>query len=238
MSTTPTEAHFDLWTRLRSLRDQQQDNNTSVDGYKRCDAEAMRLLRDSEARAVECWSGGLDMSLPDLYEAAKSERDKANAELARLRAEVERLKALSDNAASAMQWAKDEFAAMKVRAERAESELTLYRSKVFRMKSILSSIDDDGTEQHHSATAERAEAEVLAQAELLGRSAEREADLLGKLSRAEAALAAARKDSERLDWLWDNADDITAHDGRVMVWSSHEELRSAINAAMTNSKNT
>ena len=47
----------------------------------------------------------------------------------------------------------------------------------------------------------------------------------------EQQFESARKDSERLDWLWDNADDITAHDGRVMVWSSHEELRSAIDAA-------
>jgi hypothetical protein len=33
------------------------------------------LIADSEARAVAQWSGGLDQSLPDLYEAAKSERD-------------------------------------------------------------------------------------------------------------------------------------------------------------------
>jgi len=163
-----------------------------------------------------------------------------HSELAAAKAECERLKALSDNAASAMQWAKDEFAAMKVRAERAESVLTLYRSKLYRVKSILSSIDDDGTEQHQSATAERAEAEVLAQAELLGRSAEREADLLGKLSRAEAALAAARKDSQRFNLLATLLEDVnigdidpTKHRTEDNEWP--DAWRAAIDAAMTNS---
>ena len=170
--------------------------------------------------------------------ARSIERDNDKEELARLRAENERLKELSDNAASAMQWAKEEFAAMKVRAERAESALALYRSKVFRMKSILTSIDDDGKEQHTSATAERAEAEVLAQAELLGRSAEREADLMGKLSRAEHALSAARKDSERLDWLERNVQEVGFERMNERVLGGCSFDRNEIDAAMTKSKNT
>lgn len=51
-------------------------------------AVAAQLIADSEARAVERWSGRLDMSLPDLYEAAKAERDKANAALTAEREKV------------------------------------------------------------------------------------------------------------------------------------------------------
>jgi regulator of replication initiation timing len=54
-------------------------------------------------------------------------------------------------------------------------------------------------------------------------------DETNRAERAEAELAAERA---RLDWLWDNADDIYAHDGRVLVWLQSQEIRAAIDAAM------
>ena len=76
--TRPTEAHYQLAHIIRQSSTQER---------------AAQLIADSEARAVETaiarWSGGFDMSLPDLYEAAKSERDKATAELATERARLD-----------------------------------------------------------------------------------------------------------------------------------------------------
>ena len=43
--------------------------------------EIEQIIADSEAKAVAQWSGGLDQSLPDLYEAAKAERDQLRAEV-------------------------------------------------------------------------------------------------------------------------------------------------------------
>jgi hypothetical protein len=42
----------------------------------------------------------------------------------------------------------------------------------------------------------------------------------------------AEADTARLDWLWDNADDIYSHDGRVLVWLKSQEIRAAIDAAI------
>ena len=84
--TRPTEAHYQLAHIIRQSSTQER---------------AAQLIADSEARAVEAaiarWSGGFDMSLPDLYEAAKSERDKATAELATEREKVRVLRSALEN---------------------------------------------------------------------------------------------------------------------------------------------
>ena len=171
------------------------------------------------------------------------------AELARLRAELagrdaEYMRGAKMVAESAEVW--------QARAEKAEAELAeqqwLKECAIKRTGEVM--------------------AEVLSQAALLGRSAEREADLMGKLSRAEHALcvaqcphivstndgthycalaestvAEARKDSERFNLLATLLEDVnigdidpTKHRTEDNEWP--DAWRDAIDAAMTNSKNT
>jgi hypothetical protein len=78
---------------------------------------------------------------------------------------------------------------------------------------------DDNVEL--TTRAEKAEAECLKQARLLGMSGEREADLLGKLG-------CLKKDKERLDWLHLTADGINWQ----TIDNTHLVTRDAIDAAM------
>ena len=89
--------------------------------------------------------------------------------------------------------------------------------------------------ERNAARAERAEAECLEQARLLGKSGEREADLLGKLERL-------AKDTARLDWLEANPEAVKASSvfkstfGRKIWWrgagGDYDTARAAIDAAM------
>ena len=101
------------------------------------------LIADSEARAVAQWSDGLDQSLPDLYEAAKAERDQLRAALAlgqkncdeayddlraerdAARAEVERL---TEQQVADAESANETIDYLKARAERAEAEVQRLKS--------------------------------------------------------------------------------------------------------------
>ena len=103
-----------------------------------------------------------------------------------------------------------------------------------RLRAQLAAIEEDGTEEHNAAVimrqklvalldrAEKAEAECLEQARLLGMSGEREADLLGKLERL-------AKDKARLDWL---AVSDTWFDYPATESFNPETFRDAIDAAM------
>jgi len=92
---------------------------------------------------------------------------------------------------------------------------------------------DDGS--WFNCRAEKAEAECLEQAAIIGRSGEREANLLGKLTAASDALA---KDKARLDWLEkNNATSPYYVNGTWWTVSGNAEiaygsLRDAIDAAM------
>jgi hypothetical protein len=141
--------------------------------------------------------------------AAALERD-------RLRAEVERYK--DDH--------RDAGKLIRLQVARAEkAEAALAEAKVERetvAQSSLRSLEAyiDKLKQF-AERAEKAEAECLEQARLLGMSGEREADLLGKLGRLE-------KDKERLDWLHLTADGINWQ----TIDNTHLVTRDAIDAAM------
>jgi fused signal recognition particle receptor len=152
--------------------------------------------------------------------AAALERD-------RLRAEVERLLIIEKQFKQSPMW--DTLAIVQTRnnwqarAEKAEAELA--EAKVERetvAQSSLRSLEAyiDKLKQF-AERAEKAEAECLEQARLLGMSGEREADLLGKLGRLE-------KDKERLDWLHLTADGINWQ----TIDNTHLVTRDAIDAAM------
>jgi fused signal recognition particle receptor len=137
------------------------------------------------------------------------------------------------------------------RAEKAEAELA--EAKVERetiAQSSLRSLEAymDKLKQF-AERAEKAEAECLEQARLLGMSGEREADLLGKLGRLESELAAIKnghgelgkyeqlrlknaelqRDKARLDWL---AVSDTWFDSPATESFNPETFRDAIDAAM------
>jgi predicted nuclease with TOPRIM domain len=137
------------------------------------------------------------------------------------------------------------------RAEKAEAELA--EAKVERetiAQSSLRSLEAymDKLKQF-AERAEKAEAECLEQARLLGMSGEREADLLGKLGRLESELAAIKnghgelgkyeqlrlknaelqRDKARLDWM---AVSDTWFDSPATESFNPETFRDAIDAAM------
>ena len=137
---------------------------------------------------------------------------------------------LKQTQSSALNWAR--FAAEKAdgedvakqRAERAEAALA--EAKVERetvaeasLRSLESYIDKL---KQFAERAEKAEAECLEQARLLGKSGEREADLLGKLERL-------AKDKARLDWL---AVSDVWFDFPATEAFTPETFRAAIDAAM------
>ena len=141
----------------------------------------------------------------DEYPMSCRLQDEANAQwVAAAPAELDRLLAENDemrvqieaHKGGSCQCADDEACAHVRRAERAEAALA--EAKVERetvaeasLRSLEAYIDKL---KQFAERAEKAEAECVEQARLLGMSGEREADLLGKLERAEA-------DTARLDWL-------------------------------------
>lgn len=125
--------------------------------------------------------------------AAESDIRTLETELARLRAEVERLKKQikDDNRAYGCElrdpngtiWeqaAKDYARAEKAEAALAEAKVERETVAEASLRSLESYIDKL---KQFAERAEKAEAECLEQARLLGKSGEREADLLGKISR-------------------------------------------------------
>ncbi len=96
-----------------------------------------------------------------------------------------------------------DYAKMEARAERAEAERDSLRSELAEAKVERETVAEASLRSLESyidklkqfaERAEKAEAECLEQARLLGKSGEREADLLGKLERL-------ARDRARLDWL-------------------------------------
>jgi hypothetical protein len=145
MSAPITQAHYDL---RRQVLFYAPDDGA-------------QLIADSEARAVAQWSGGLDQSLPDLYEAAKAERDQLRdlltewkvsahikgeaidsllAECDRLRAEVERLGRATTN--GQVNWMQ-ESERQQARADRAEAEI---KDRAAMMRDVMRERDAAETE--------------------------------------------------------------------------------------------
>ena len=125
--------------------------------------------------------------------SVRDECEKLETELARLRAEVERLKKQikDDNRAYGCElrdpngtiWeqaAKDYARAEKAEAALAEAKVERETVAEASLRSLESYIDKL---KQFAERAEKAEAECLEQARLLGKSGEREADLLGKIDR-------------------------------------------------------
>ena len=139
---------------------------------------------------------------------------KATDELARLRAELKELSQVYElNKVSI-----DELDADRARAERAEASL-------HSLRLVCGTTDADKFTtwvDRANSRAEKAEAECLEQARLLGKSGEREADLLGKLERL-------AKDTARLDWL---AVSDVWFDFPATGAFTPETFRAAIDAAM------
>jgi DNA repair exonuclease SbcCD ATPase subunit len=160
--------------------------------------DAVRLLRELAAERAEVErltkqikddnrSYGCELRDPNGTIWEQAAKDHARAE----RAEAE-LKASRYETVKAAQEGLREC----IRAERAEAALA--EAKVERetvaeasLRSLESYIDKL---KQFATRAEKAEAECLEQARLLGKSGEREAELLGKLERL-------AKDKARLDWL-------------------------------------
>lgn len=173
--------------RLRTL------NDNAGSALQWAKEELARLRAD-----VERWSGGLDMSLPDLYEAAKSDRDKANAELARLRAEL----AVAEN------WVEHH----SKHADDLIGENVKLRAEVEQMKDYAFWKDTAQTRAEnleraseqmlvHEQTIARLRAEVEKATAKIANQAERIRYLEGATNHATGtplSLADARKDSERL----------------------------------------
>lgn len=197
-------------------------------------AKAERDLAITRLASI-LWSGAIDKhTCGDVQKWAED----YTAELARLRAENKQLKAdvtrettVCDTACMEAQRLRAEVERADVMYQRAcevEHEL---RAEVERLEKQIKDDnrsygcelrDPNGTIWEQAAKdharAERAEAECLEQARLLGKSGEREADLLGKLERL-------AKDKARLDWLEKN----WIH---WPITQNEETIRAAIDAAM------
>jgi len=154
MSTQPTEAHLKLAHQVANL-------GSHFHGYDH--ARAAQLIADSEARAVEA-ALAEEKNLHAQTRTVVEELNTICTDLKNaggppfVRSEAIRLLREDQAQLRGMLAAERERVRVLEEAEKeANAKLALYRSKVFRVKSILSSIEDDGTEQHHSATPERKE---------------------------------------------------------------------------------
>ena len=122
---------------------------------------------------------GCDLAPNGIWETARAVSDL----LASLRAEVE---ALKQSIESGQRVLREDAERNAARAERAEAEVERLTMDNRILTTRANSGDAQFTAVH--ARAERAEAECLEQARLLGMSASREASLLGKISRLEHQL--------------------------------------------------
>ena len=208
-TATPTEAHRKLWTALYNLAHRE----IFEDYAESSERPATQLLADSEARAVEAAVAaiieknapeiakanaelarlrdelakiyslvaphGCDLAPNGIWETARAVSDL----LASLRAEVE---ALKQSIESGQRVLREDAERNAARAERAEAEVERLTMDNRILTTRANSGDAQFTAVH--ARAERAEAECLEQARLLGMSASREASLLGKISRLEHQL--------------------------------------------------
>lgn len=158
---------------------------------EKAEAELARLRAD-----LERFTGGglLDChAICDQRDSAVSERDQLRAEVERLDAENNKLNAETNNqsfrlgeATRGMEW-QPAYKELKARAEKAEAELASLGAELERQTRRAFYFEKQLAEPAN-ASAEKAEAECLEQARLLGMSASREASLLGKISQLERQL--------------------------------------------------
>jgi outer membrane murein-binding lipoprotein Lpp len=132
--------------------------------------------------ALQSWPA----KIAELNELLKADR----AELAAAKAECD----LNRTRLASIFWsgAMDKFTGGDVQKWAAD-----YTAELARLRALSDQLSDNlsavgAAYNAEKARAEKAEAECLEQARLLGKSAEREADLLGKLGRLESELAAIK----------------------------------------------
>jgi len=166
-------AQAELVDQTSRFRDEIVHRQETVRCNKELDLKELTRLRAEVERFTG--HGLLDChAICDQRDAAVAERDHLRAEVERLK---EQLRIESAASAHALHW-----------AEKAEAEL-----HALRLVCGTSDADKFTTWLNVAiARAEKAEAECLEQARLLGMSGEREADLLGKLGRLERELAAMK----------------------------------------------
>jgi chromosome segregation ATPase len=147
---------------------------------------------------------GVDIVWPEF--ARTLERELAETERLRFGADADRRRLRCELSAAKAECERSKFALVEWEAkERGWSKaVEKDAAELARLRAQLAAIEEDGTEEHNAAVglrqqlvaaldrAEKAEAECLEQARLLGMSGEREADLLGKLGRLESELAAIK----------------------------------------------
>lgn len=144
--STPTEAHRKLVDEIVFL--------VAHDDHK---GEAAQLLADSEARAVEAALHGANVNGLTLC-GCKDHPQRKDLSCCKIRRTDGTALTVAETFA-ALTASRERVRVLEEAEKEANAKLALYRSRVFRAKSILSYIEDDGTEQHHSATPERKEGE-------------------------------------------------------------------------------
>jgi hypothetical protein len=175
-------------------------------------------------------SGGLDQSLPDLYEAAKSERDQAIARAERAEASLHALRLVCGTTDA------DKFTTWvdraKARAERAEAEVERLRECCDKTAALCGKFitEDDGTDltpnpvrigsalQRLTARAERAEAELAAERARLADLISVNATGAARLAHAKVQLKAEREKVQRLV-------EINEFVGSVQLKAEREKVR-------------
>ena len=155
-------------------------------------------------RTDAAWRRYNSADQPDPQELAK-EMIALETELACVKAECERIKVIATEQNDIAEQHRRELA--RLRAENDEMRVQIEAHK----GGSCQCADDEACA--HVRRAERAEAECLEQAGLLGKSGEREADLLGKLERL-------ARDKARLDWLERRNNIAIDHS----TWSEHMPL--------------
>jgi len=136
MSAPITEAH-------RALAERIICSGESINKWAE---DTAQLIADSEASAVVADSQGARRQLL----IVKHERDQ-------LRAEVERLKALSSNQSSALEWAKDELAQEKAAhagthmlLDAREDELAKERARLLQLRADVQFVIDHAGKVHET----------------------------------------------------------------------------------------